>query len=163
MKVVVDTSPLNYLILIQSAEILPDIFAELYAPEAVMTELSNPKAPAAVRHWIARVPKWLKVQNPRNRDAALDYLGAGERDAIALAVEIGADAVVVDERVGTREARQRNLQTVGTLAVIDEAGRRGLLDFNDALVRLQQTSFRVSPAIVRTLVRERRFRPRPSR
>ena len=59
MIVVSDTSPLNYLILIETAEVLPVIFECVYIPTAVASELTNPAAPAAVKHWMSNPPAWL--------------------------------------------------------------------------------------------------------
>ena len=49
MIVVSDTSPLNYLVLIQHAEVLPSLFGRVIAPPAVMIELQHPGAPTIVR------------------------------------------------------------------------------------------------------------------
>jgi predicted nucleic acid-binding protein len=54
-------------------------------------------------------------------------LGPGEREAIALALEIAADLVVLDDQVGRRLARARGLQVTGTVGVLIEARSRGLL------------------------------------
>ena len=85
-------------------------------------------------------------------ESALEFLGFGERAAIALALETSTDALLIDERTGRREAERRHLRVVGTLAVLEEAGRRGLLDFGAALGQLGQTSFRLSPGILKALV-----------
>ena len=45
MIVVSDTTPPNYLILIDSVHVLPTLFGRVYAPSAVMQELSHPKTP----------------------------------------------------------------------------------------------------------------------
>jgi predicted nucleic acid-binding protein len=66
-----------------------------------------------------------------------------------LAQETGADLVLIDERAGRREAARRGLSVAGTLAVLDEAAQRGLLDFDFAITRLRQTNFRLSPAILK--------------
>ena len=49
MIVVSDTTPLNYLILIDSVHVLPMLFGSVYAPSAVLRELLHPKTPDAVR------------------------------------------------------------------------------------------------------------------
>ena len=54
-------------------------------------------------------------------------LGAGEREAIALALETAADLVVLDDQAGRRLARARGLQVTGTVGVLIEARSRGLL------------------------------------
>jgi len=57
MKVIIaDTPPVNYLILVGSVEVLPRLFAHIVIPEAVLAELTDPSAPAAVAAWIAKRP-----------------------------------------------------------------------------------------------------------
>jgi predicted nucleic acid-binding protein len=51
MIVVSDTSPLNYLILTESVQILVAIFGRVYAPLAVDNELAHPRSPEAVQSW----------------------------------------------------------------------------------------------------------------
>ena len=43
MIVVSDTTPLNYLILIEAAQVLPELFGRVYAPTAVIQELLDPR------------------------------------------------------------------------------------------------------------------------
>lgn len=81
--------------------------------------------------------------------AAPAKLGAGERNAIALAHEIGARWLLIDERDGSRFALEQGLSVIGTLAVLEQAARRGWVDLADALDRLRGTSFRISLALTR--------------
>ncbi|MDO8432266.1 MAG: DUF3368 domain-containing protein [Candidatus Binatus sp.] len=143
------------MILIEGVHVLPEIFDEVLVPRAVARELKHPGAPLVVRQWIAKPPRWLRVAAVSNLDPALGYLGSGEQEAIALALTQHADALLMDEKVGRREAQRRNLAVIGTLAVLDEADRAGHLDFGDALGRLRQTNFRLSPALLRILARRR--------
>ncbi len=114
MIVVSDTTPLNYLILVDSVHVLPSLFVRVHAPWAVITELSHSRTPEAVRRWVASPPAWLTVQDPTSTDASLK-LGSGETAAIALGQELKADWILIDERKGTREARGRGLRVAGTL------------------------------------------------
>ena len=52
MIVVADTSPLNYLVLIDEVDLLPALFGEVLIPQAVFQELKHPKTPAKVQQWI---------------------------------------------------------------------------------------------------------------
>lgn len=98
MIVIADTSPVNYLVLIQEADLLPRLFGQVLIPPAVFAELKDPQAPPPVRAWLATAPLWLQVHSLRlHPDPALDYLDAGEREAIALAMELKADQVLMDE------------------------------------------------------------------
>jgi predicted nucleic acid-binding protein len=62
MIVVADTSPLNYLILMGKADVLPAIYGRVLTPNAVLVELRHPGAPAAVLAWSATPPAWLEIQ-----------------------------------------------------------------------------------------------------
>src|SRR6202790_2845941 len=75
-------------------------------------------------------------------DSALTHLDAGEREAISLASELKAGLLLMDERDGVSLARQRGLKVVGTLAALDLAALRGLVDFQTMFARLRETTFR---------------------
>ena len=62
MVVIADTSPLNYLILIGQADLLPQLYGQIAIPRAVLLELQDPKAPASVARWMAYRPRWLVVK-----------------------------------------------------------------------------------------------------
>src|ERR1017187_1217441 len=101
MQVVSNTSPINYLLQIDSIGILQDLYGEIIVPHAVIAELSNVESPSVVRNWAARPPDWVDVRIPtRELVWQLTHLGAGEKDAILLAQEIGADVLIIDERAG---------------------------------------------------------------
>jgi predicted nucleic acid-binding protein len=98
-------------------------------------------------------PAWLEVRTP-SRALVLAGLDQGERDAIAIAKEIGAERRIMDDRRGHREARRRGIQTMGTLAVLPSAAAAGLLDLELAIQRLQLTSFFVSPSLLARLLKK---------
>ena len=70
-----------------------------------------------MRQWRASLPSWTEAQPEQlTTDISLNYLHAGERDAISLALNIQADALIIDERRGREEAEKRGLKVIGTLA-----------------------------------------------
>lgn len=148
MIAVSDTSPLNYLILIELQNVLPKLFDRVLIPAAVHRELQSPAAPDSVKRFLAAVPAWLEVCPSPEVDPALRHLDSGEREVISLALVTNADSVLLDERKGRRAARAKGLAVAGTLAVIRRAAQGGLLDLADALRRLEATSFRVSPRLL---------------
>jgi predicted nucleic acid-binding protein len=79
-------------------------------------------------------------------------LGAGEREAISLALEVRAGALLIDERAGRREAEIRNIAVVGTLAVLLQASLNGRLDLSEAVLRLRQLGFRASRPVVASML-----------
>lgn len=118
--VVSNTSPLNYLVLIKQEEILPALFDDIVAPPAVVSELSREDTPEVVRKWMNNRPAWLRVETPKRVDPTIK-LHPGEREAIALAEELGAARVLLDDKEARRVATERGLRVAGTLAV---RGRR---------------------------------------
>ena len=146
---------MNYLILIHQVDLLPQLFDRILIPPAVFEELQHQEAPEVVRRWIASPPSWLQVQALRSvLDPALGFLDPGEREAIALAEELQADQLLLDDADARREAARRNLPFIGTLGVLREAARRELLDLRVVLVQLQETSFFVDPALIESLLDE---------
>jgi hypothetical protein len=79
-------------------------------------------------------------------------LGAGEGDAIALAEQLGADRIIMDETLGRGEAMRRGLKIIGTLGVLRDAHRAGLLDLGRTIERLRATSFRASPQVLQAIL-----------
>ena len=148
MIVVGDTGPLNYLVLIGHAEILPAIFTRVLIPKAVAKELSSSQASRLVRQWIETPPSWLDIRPDPADDGTLSTLDYGERAAIASAITLGAPRILMDDMDGRLEAERRRLQVTGTLGLLVEAHHRGLLDFEDALSKLAATSFYLSPALI---------------
>jgi predicted nucleic acid-binding protein len=69
-------------------------------------------------------------------------LDRGEWEAIELAKSIRANLLLIDERAGVRVARAQGFSVTGTLGVLVEAARSGLISIDEALARLAQTSFR---------------------
>lgn len=151
MIVVSDTSPLNYLILIETINVLPQLYREVYIPRQVVTELEHPGAPAAVHRWFEHLPEWVQVRNPASIDATLEQnskLDQGEIHAIALAQELNAQ-VLIDERDAYEAAKARGLISTGTLGVLDMAAERNLLDLRLVLARLtSETNFRYSQRLI---------------
>ena len=124
MLVVSDASPLRYLILVGSADVLPKLFGRVVAPPEVIAELSRPKTPEAVRSWVSARPDWLEVKLPAQTMEAKG-LGLGEREAISLAQEMKAEAVLIDDRDAVKEAKERGLTVLGTLALLSMTRRVG--------------------------------------
>ena len=55
MLVVADTSPLNYLVLMQQDTLLPTLYERVMIPPAVREELQRPRTPQAVRQWVEKL------------------------------------------------------------------------------------------------------------
>jgi predicted nucleic acid-binding protein len=154
MVIVADTSPINYLVLIEHIGILPRLYTRILIPPAVFDELKHPAAPSAVRAWTERHPIWLEILSPKDI-VALPQLDLGESQAIALASELGGNVLLIDELAGRQEAMRRGLKVAGTLSVLDDADQAGLVNFDEAIAGLRKTSFRVSQAVLAEIEQQR--------
>jgi predicted nucleic acid-binding protein len=153
--IVSDTTPLNYLVLIRHQDVLRDLFGRVIIPQAVFAELQREQTPQPVREWIKQRPEWLSVRTVETSDSPdLESLGAGEREAILLAEEIKADAVLMDDKDGRRKAAHRQVVIIGTLGVLDRAAERGLLDLSEAIRRLQLTTFRAPKDVIEAMLEQ---------
>lgn len=153
MIVVADASPLCYLILIEEVRVLPALYGRVIVPPAVVTELNHERSPSAVREWLSAKPEWLEVLAPLQGFPSLqDVLGAGEREALALAAELSADALLMDDRDGRREAEKMNLAVLGTLRVLADAAEHGLTNLRIAFDRLRETNFRADDQLIQRLL-----------
>jgi predicted nucleic acid-binding protein len=153
--VIADTGPINYLILIEHIDILPRLSETVVLPAVVRDELADQFAPPAVRQWIANPPAWLQIaQAPATVPIA--GLHKGEAAAIALAASLSADLLLMDDRRGVLAAERQGLRVTGTLGVLDIAADLGLINFAEAIRRLETTSFRKPVALLQALLDKHR-------
>jgi predicted nucleic acid-binding protein len=151
--VVADAGPLHYLVLIGQIDLLPRLFAAVTVPTVVRDELLHPNTPRTVRLWATNPPTWLTVATaPAHHEQALQRLDAGESAAIALALALRADLMLMDDRAAVAVVRTKGLAVVGTIGVLDLAGRRKLIDIGDAVARLKATNFRYRPSLLDALL-----------
>lgn len=119
MIVVSDTTPLRYLIEIEAAEILSVLFGQIIIPQAVAEELRHAKTPPKIKAWMQGPPNWIEI---RQADLSLFApqcpLGRGETEAIALALELKADAILMDERAGSGQATRVGLLILPKLTIL---------------------------------------------
>ncbi len=156
MTVVADTTPLRYLVVIGHEHLLPALYGRVLIPPAVAEELNQPSTPNVVRAWMNARPNWLEIHRPRLRLSPELQLDDGEMEAIALAEELAADLLLVDEWDARLEATRRRLRVVGTLRVLADGAARGLTDLEEAFDRLRRTNFRASPELLQSLLKEHR-------
>jgi predicted nucleic acid-binding protein len=129
MVAVSNTSPISNLAIIGRLDLLRSQFTQVLIPEAVRTELErmpNPDAKTSIENAIRN--GWLVCKDVGNRQfaAALgNDLDRGEAEAIALATEIQAGVLLIDEKEGRSFARQAGLIVRGVLGVLIRAKAQG--------------------------------------
>jgi predicted nucleic acid-binding protein len=147
--VVSGTTPLNYLVQMGLVEILPQVYGPVYIPRAVLEELLHVRTPDIVRKWASEPPRWIIIRDAQ-ASAVSDFeeLDRGERDALELAVLLGADTVLLDDLEARLLAVKAGLHVTGTVTVLAAAANAGRLDFDQAIEKLRGLGFRVSDEVV---------------
>lgn len=129
MIIVSDTSPINNLAAINQLHLLHQLYGTVFIPEAVYRELTDPNFPVAGSTEVQTFD-WIQTRSVSNLtlvEALSNELDIGEAEAIALAVEIQADRVLIDERRGRLVASRLNLRYTGLLGILVEAKSQGLI------------------------------------
>jgi predicted nucleic acid-binding protein len=164
MIVIADTGPLNYLIQLGHDELLHTLYGRVIVPLGVLEEMGRPKAPSAVRHWASQPPAWIESVKVGSIDPSLHpELGLGEREAISLALTLGADLLLMDDRAARDEAEARRLSVTGTIAILIEGSLRGSCNLPVALSSLRLLGFRMSAALEASALERFRLRQQRSK
>jgi uncharacterized protein len=127
MIVVSDTSPLTSLAAIDHFELLRKLYGEIHIAEGVWHELNQGGRRHPGSHEVEKAP-W--VHRHEVRDQALVMvlqrdLDRGEAETLALAIELKADLVLLDEQEGRHAAIRLGLHTLGVLGMLLQAKRLG--------------------------------------
>ncbi|MEQ9377510.1 MAG: DUF3368 domain-containing protein [Imperialibacter sp.] len=79
----------------------------------------------------------------------------GEASAITLALEIGADLIILDDQKARYTAEKLGLQITGTLGILIKAKKKGIVSsIKPFLEKLQQTNFRLSEHLIEEALKE---------
>jgi hypothetical protein len=103
--VISNTSPLQYLYQLGELELLPRFYQQVTIPPAVVQELADGRALGVVLPVLEHVP-WVQVQAPAPTPVwqVASTLGAGEREALALALAIPNALLLLDDGHARRSA-----------------------------------------------------------
>ncbi len=126
MIIVADASPLVTLATCDCLYILEKLFGEVNVAQAVYNEVTVENKPSA-----NKLKEYLqgKVSNLslENYIISGDSLDDGELYSIALYKQLHADYLLIDEKAGRRVAKLNQIQIIGSLGVLIEAKKKGLL------------------------------------
>ncbi len=136
--VVIDSTCLIALERIDQLALIPQIFPTIIAPPGVQSEFGDPI-------------NWLTVQPVKNSvvvAALKTQLDDGEAQAIALALELGNALLILDDKKARRVAQQLGLKVIGTIGVLIDAKRKGVIPaIAPLLTALEKVNFRLTPAL----------------
>ena len=156
MIVVTDTSVILNLCLLRQEGLLVTLFGTVLAPTQVVAEFQR-LAAADPRFQGLVFPSFIQKVAPAVSLTNLLHparLHVGEIAALSLAVERGADIVLMDERAGRTAAAALGLKTMGLLGILIDARRRSLIPAVAPLLDRLQTEARfwIAPALRQSIL-----------
>ena len=158
MIVVSDTSPLSGLAIVGKLSLLEALYGQIVIPDAVANELRR-GGQDDLRIAQVLALSWVEIKPSTNHPLidelqTIYKLDKGESEAIALALELNADALLIDERLGRREASRLGLAITGMLGVLLAAKKQTLVSavrpIVDALI--EEAGFRISSQLYREVM-----------
>jgi predicted nucleic acid-binding protein len=127
--VISNTSPIINLAAVGQLVILQQLYETVLIPDAVYSELTSGDGAQPGGTEVQTLP-WIETKSVTNQalvTALQMELDPGEAAAIALAVELKADLLLLDERQGRAIAARFGLRFVGLLGVLIEAKHKGCI------------------------------------
>lgn len=158
MIIISDTSVITNLAAINHLQLLPQLYKHIIIPTAVYRELADIDPPVPGTKEVQSA-QWIEVKSVATptivqqlqQDLKLD---PGESEAIALALELHADLLLIDERRGRAEANRLGLRITGLLGILVEAKQRQYISavkpLMDNLVAMAQ--FRIAPQLYKRIL-----------
>lgn len=152
MIVVSNTTPLIGLATIERFDLLHALFGEIVISQAVYREavVAGRTEGGAKRE--VEAAAWIQTVDVIDRlavDVLLDELDLGEAETIALAGQLNANWVLMDERKGRRKLTQLGIRKIGTIGILLAAKERGLITMvSPEIERLRLQGFSISQAVV---------------
>jgi len=127
LKVVSNTTPIISLLKLNRLEILQELYKEVIIPNAVYVEVENGKHKAYYQD-LSKL-SWIRIQKIQNKLSFKYFLDldVGEAEAIILATEIGADLIILDEKLGRVHAKHAELKVTGTIGILLKAKNIGII------------------------------------
>jgi predicted nucleic acid-binding protein len=151
MPVVSNASPLINLSRIGKIDLLHSLFGNLVVPVAVWDEVvvEGHGLPGSE---LVRSCSWItkgEVKNAPLVHTLGQELDGGEAEAIVLALEMNADLLLMDERLGRETAQHLGIRCLGLIGVLTEAKRRKLIgQVKPAILALRDLAgFRISQTL----------------
>jgi predicted nucleic acid-binding protein len=147
--VILNNTPLVALWSIGQLALLRDLYGEVLIPQAVYEEFLATER--AARQTALAQASWIKPVQLTNPKRVLIYTGLdqGEAEVLALADELVARLVVIDELKGRRYAQRLDLPLTGTLGLLLAAKDKGLiLALAPLIERLQEEGLYLAPELV---------------
>jgi len=148
MTIVSNTSPISNLAKVGQLNLMQQLYGRIVIPRAVYEELLDKRAGKTVITAV-QAAIWLEIQPVQSQELINELcnrVNLGEAEAIALAIEVGATRLLIDERLGRQAATNLGLKITGVLGLLLLAKRQNLVTAIKPIMDdlMAQASFRIS-------------------
>ena len=150
-----DSTPLIALARIDRLDLLELLFGAVFIPPEVSKEILS-KGRSKRGRQALQAASWMtthELSHPKSLELVSAALNQGEREAIALARNLGRD-LLIDDLAGRHEAERLNVSIVGSAGVLLQAKSEGLIpDVAPILESLLGEGFYLSDELHQTILR----------
>jgi hypothetical protein len=127
--VIADAGPLIALAKVDRLALLRGLFGRVQLTPEVLAELSLEDGRADAQPLQAALRAgWLAQATVQTAPAPHPFLDAGESSCLALAGTQARALLIIDEKLGRREAKRMNIAITGTAGILIAAKARALID-----------------------------------
>jgi len=129
VNIIVNSTPLISLAVIDQLDLLQKIFNDIYLPRAVHSEVYL-NGTGKIGHEQLSQIDWFQLADPVNiplKHSIMLQLDEGEAEVITIAKDKGISLVCIDEFAGRRYASLLDLEVIGTLGILLIAKKRGYI------------------------------------
>ncbi|MEM6631744.1 MAG: DUF3368 domain-containing protein [Bacteroidota bacterium] len=130
MVVISDTSVLSNFLQLGRIDVLERLYQELIIPSSVAIELQALQTNVTDLD-VFLAEEWIHINQPKDKNFVNSLkrkLDPGESEAIALAVELKVDLLLMDELLGRAVAEKYGIKISGTLGTLLRAKEKGLIN-----------------------------------
>ena len=124
--VIANATPIVSLSAIGHEDLLCRLFEQIFIPEAVANELRAQKKPGSAfpqLNWVNIIP----VKNQLFVRSLQKDIDLGEAETIALAIQMNAHVILIDEAAGYQIAKMFDLPVMRTLSLLATAKRKQII------------------------------------
>lgn len=124
-------------------ELLKELYKKITITEIVSKEFNQP------------LPDWIQICNPTGNlhFQLINLLDLGDATSISLAAEFTGSLLIIDELKGRRIAKNLNISISGSLGILVNAKRKGIIDsVKPILLKISQTNFRFSDKLLKKVL-----------
>ena len=149
MIVIADSSPLIALAVIEKLELLKELYENVYVPTAVLQEVVRTDKPFANELKLFLSGRIKDAKNKMAVKILSGDIGAGEAEAIVLALETQPAVALIDDLKARRFAKMNGIEVIGTMGILLEAKKDGLIkEIKPLISDLLQHDIRISTKII---------------